>query len=384
MVSRENYRQMIINQSNTYSHDKIKIIDLGKLLSNILFIIPIIQLFFIDRSNEGLDSMMYHIANLVSLVFISAFLAYFSLLRKLKFSYINYFLIAILIGLSILKTSQSDFSPYFIYLIAAFFVSKHKIEISPKVIEISILLSFLSLLFQFIQSFGRERLGNSAIDPNFSGYYFFLFFLLCWKMNFKKIGVIIISIGLMTLSRNFLLAILLFSIFSANAIQVLCRKLKILNYYLLVLISMSLLLIGGLYYLKNVKIDYRYSNSSDRLLDVKDESNQERFLINTIVVSNIYADPYNFLWGKSQSEYKAKLYKKFPHNAFLALIIGHGLLLSIVYLIFFGKIFNQNFDANIPYIFSLFAYFLFLTGGAISGVEILYYSFIFEFTRQKK
>lgn len=351
---------------------------------HLFYILTTIALYFLN--NNRTDSFNEFILNSILSVFTLVFsislviLFLYGLLKFKKTDLINFVLIFIVFLLTLLF--RKYLSIHFIYLLSGYYVFKNKCNLNSNLVKVSVYLTLTSIIIQLciFNFYGRPVL--SHWDPNYSGFYIFTFFLFCRKYGFKKISILVGFLGFLTLSRNYLLAIVVFTFCSFDFIGTIIKRIRMANFYLIFFIGIGLPLIIGTLYLSKAEegeIEVNYENDAGRLLNFKDKSNEHRFLANALFIEDLSSHPRLYLWGRDLEVYTQQVFMNSPHNSFFQLILNYGLFFTFFYMLLFGGLINESLlnKENIPYVFSLLIYFIFL-GGGIYGMQIIYLFFVLK------
>ena len=100
----------------------------------------------------------------------------------------------------------------------------------------------------------------SYIDPNYSGFILFLFFCFLQKVGYHKLSIVIICLGLFTLSRNFILAVAIYFLF--HKIHLLKKITIRFNFLFLFLLLNIVVLAFSAFFIANISLEEAYSNTS--------------------------------------------------------------------------------------------------------------------------
>lgn len=234
---------------------------------------------------------------------------------------------------------------------------------------------------------GEGEIGSglliSAIgEINLTGLSVFLLAMVIRKKN-KLIGYFIMMLGLLTLSRSYILALICAFIFSFEFIKKIVDKIiNKINYLNLTVIS-SVLLFGvsvifiRLYLSGNI-ISYNVTAGVSRIFKLNDYSNLFRFLAIFIIVTIVGKHPQTLLLGFSDEEYlrygkeiTSSLGVVFgagigTHNLFFSHLKMYGLAVFLeIYLVskYLKNILNSN---NYGIFFGIFLYCIILGNGLSS------------------
>ena len=383
---------MLLN--NLLKEDKLK-------LSNSLFVyekkdisikILLFSILLILISNTFVESNFLFVENIKNIIYILLFISFSIYLSVEKIRKENIVLISIIFVLIYTFLYIESFFtqielelyikpililPFFFY---TFYNDKYKKEI------FTILLIFLVFTFIYSQMqgfFRGNRLSSSSIDPNTSGLYILFAFYLARKINSKILMFIFLILGILTLSRNFILAIICLYIFNyLKQIKSILKFLKI-NFVIL-LILLNIFLVSFSFFVKYLEFSQETTWNNNRLFVVFDESNDIRFKINRDVIENLFTSNENFLFGLG-SDYPAN--EKYDinykaHSGLLDFLTMYGFIYTSLYLtLLYYIIKNTVTYENIEYVYSYSIFSLFLPG-AFGGIYLIILLFILNF--QKK
>jgi len=337
------------------------------LFCNIIYILTVIGLFFVNRDPN--EEIWIISVRMISFAYILILILLLLSLR-LHFSHKELIIIMFLFVVSVLISFAGSrgilhFALLAIYMGVAFFVVKRKASLNKRMVNISLLLIFISFVIQLSTFRFHARPVLSIIDPNFSGFYIFLVFLLCRKMNMKMMSYVFLFMGALTLSRNFYLAVFVFFLFTH--MKKLCfffLKLKFVN---VVIFSHVALLIMGFYFVLTFDDQIYYDQTLSRIAQVEDRANFYRFSANIFFWHDLLNSPFDSFYGREVEEYAENVFAVVPHNVLFKTIMSYGLFVGIVYLLCMFYLFKLNYSVmNMPYIISLLMYFLFLGAGAVN------------------
>lgn len=220
------------------------------------------------------------------------------------------------------------------------------------------------------------RFVASFLDPNISGYYLFLASVIL-RANRRKITNIIyliaIFLGFMSLSRNFVLAVLLFEAF----LFIFKKRPKAMLGFKKPVLIMSLLSILGIISLSHVFLARETDIAANqggvgRVTTLADKSNATRFRANEFFLDRI-ENGHLIFSGNGDGRYSSRLSFHMPHNAFFRAVFRYGMLCAIALMALFIGVGNYFFKTTIfnrAMIISLFGYYWFL-GDFITGPELM-------------
>lgn len=200
------------------------------------------------------------------------------------------------------------------------------------------------------------------------------------KRKRKFVGNLILLSGLLTFSRNYMLALVILIIFNSTGMNKLVKKLKLekkLTFLNIALISSLILLIIGVFYQSlyvNGKIVNEYSQE-ERLFKFFDRSNYFRFTVNNYNFIMYAKKPELLLSGVPNiDEYKNYCYEiasdsgqlyvgNTPHNFIFSYIrlYGIGVVIAFIYISKIIKsVVNKN---NFKIFLAVMSYAIFMSAG---------------------
>lgn len=305
-------------------------------------------------------------------------LSFFLIIENIKNNFGEYLfsllLLLLLLTVIIPKLPIGFFDGLFDVLIL-FNFSKLKRSINIHKLTFLKYFSLLIVLILFLRMFitagstnilnNRFFLGN--LDPNLSAVLFFLLYVFMLKIKYRLGTVIVLFSFFLTLSRNFLLGVIVIHIlnyFSKKKFYYKFLKYMTPTYSILFLNIILILLIFYTTYLFDIDssiIRPTETGSIDRVTNFNDLSNYGRFLIIFKAVESISIYPESFLFGIDKVNFMSS-----PHNTIINLLIYKGFFFTIIILIFVIKtlktFYLNNHAIIIAYIFmSLFIHSLFNT-----------------------
>ena len=230
-------------------------------------------------------------------------------------------------------------------------IVKEKVNKSNNVIIISVLgIIIYSIIYL---GFNGRYIYTGIREINQSGFAIFMLALIIRKNN-KKIGNLLLVLGLFTFSRNYLLCLIVFwgleliknkKIYEKLYEIFTFKKLLILSTIILILLS----IVFEIAYSKDRLVEYK--TGIEKYLYIFDYSNYFRFSTNTNLIKIYIDNPAKLLTGITEEEFfehtyniavkEHKRYRKIkPHNYFFSYLRIYGLF-SIVIFIFLDKIISN-------------------------------------------
>lgn len=228
-----------------------------------------------------------------------------------------------------------------------FFNNTNIIQIREYILKSKII--WFSLFFTFIYSilyFGDGRYLHTAVQEiNLSAASWFLLCCIFYVKN-KKIGLFLLFLGVLTLSRAYLISIICFFIFKNKHVSKYysSRVIKFTNFSNIMIISGIILFLLGIWFQNQYllgNID-PYNISLARMFNMVDISNYLRFVTNVILLIIFVRHPYDALFGIVETKYL--LYKQEicniyhfvyssspPHNFLFAYLKIYGVMTFFIF-----------------------------------------------------
>lgn len=275
-----------------------------------------------------------------------------------KISKFEFFSTIVILILCIVRKSIAPL--YLVELLVAYKLSdnflKNGVLLNKKVL-------FISLLFVGLYSilyFGHDGryIYTGLKEINQSGFAIFMLFLIIRKQN-KNIGNILLLLGNLTFSRNYLLCLIIFWFIEKFKNTKFFEKIyKYLNFRNLFVGSVLVLLFFAFLFdnaYKNNKLS-DYQTGFKRYLNIYDYSNYFRFSINKKLIDIYIDNPSYLLTGLDDEEFYELSYKYSvdnaipyrrikPHNYFFSYFRIYGIFSSVIFVIL-GKIMNKLVNKN--------------------------------------
>ena len=248
-----------------------------------------------------------------------------------------------------------------------------------------------SILIQFIFFSSVDGRPSLAYQFNSSGAYLFLFFISSSVTKNKYIKILVIALSLYMRCRLLIYSILLFYIVR-HFKKYFKSWLEKLNASIIIISGFICISFFSLWYVANIKSGLSSNaTGSSRIVALNDDSNQIRFLINTLVIGTIYTNPLDakVLFGFGPVENFVKSTQGaivMPHNEMFDAIVEFGIVAAIFFALFSLPIFNKvasydNIEYLLPILFhSLILYVRFLI---VPSFEMLFILFILYLANEK-
>lgn len=220
-----------------------------------------------------------------------------------------------------------------------------------------------SIIIQFLVFSSADGRPKLAYEINLSGAYLFLFFILSDILNKKYGKLLVIALSLLTLSRLLVFSIILFYFvrLSKKYYKFWLSKLKVTT---IAIISYLLITFFSIWYVATVKSKIIYDTSINRITTLRDDSNKNRFLANTLALAAIISSPFDskVLFGFGSDFIDAANGNQImPHNELFDSIIQFGIISVIFFSLFSLPVFNKVTSfCNIEYLIPVLFYTLIL------------------------
>lgn len=355
-------------------------IKLDSFIYHLVFLLTLVSLFFLNNDRTSSNEIILNIV-------LSFFTFIFLILLVTLFFYRLYvvgrkvivYMFFCVCCCCCVYLARNYVIVHWIYLFISFYIAFASINLNKKVLKISVYLSFCSVVLQLVYFRFSGRPVLSYIDPNYSGYYIFCLFLYTWFNNYKKIALCLILCGLLTLSRNFILAIFVFFLVANSS----CIRKMVLrfNYTSLLLLGyVVLFIISTLYIAKfSEEVIQSTTNGEKDISQIVDRSNLDRFTANILFIDDFTGNIEKYFWGIDTETYTKNVFRNGPHNSLLQLVLNYGLFFSFFYFLLLSVIFSR-YHKSLKFVSaysSLIVYFL-LLGGGIYGIQVIWLSFIYK------
>lgn len=351
-------------------------IDISEYLTITIFIsIFIIPIDFLRELGIHLDQYLFAI---MMLIYYSNYV-YKSGKIKVK----DIFFLALIIYFSIVYKNISH-----IHLIGLIVIDKmidNEEKICKNIYKSKIL--FVSLFFVFVYTSvyfgeGGRFIFTGIREVNQGGFSLILLFLMI-RTKYKKLGNILLVIGIFTFSRSYFLGLIIF-LFSNYMVKkrILVRGgiTKVLkNFKLVTVLSIIILILLSNYFINlyNTGNLSNYAQGMSKLTSITDYSNYFRMTINTNLIEIYKSEPQRLLFGIGSEEFlylnrkitevKGIPYRAIkPHNYFFSYFRIYGVF-SLLIFWYLSTVFKRIIhSSNLPIFLVVFSYMTFLGVGASS------------------
>lgn len=353
---------------------------------SIIYLLILFSVYFLNNSPTDQSILYTKLFNLAVSALVLFMLLYGAVFLELKSKVIDFFVIANLLVVVIATyLTRGYVNFHWIYLFFAYFYFKNNNSIHiNRTFNVVVLLAafFASLFWMYNTRFYDGRPVTNWFDPNYSGFYVFVLFLLLWYSNLKFFSLIILFSGFLLLSRSYYLSVLIFFLLvNINLFREVFFKFKLNHFLVMVFIGLCFLIPIEKYFTSH---ESRLASMSDKsVLVVADASNQDRFTANVLFKEDLLESFLDYQFGMDVEEYTDRVFRNTPHNAFYALIINYGVYFTFFYLILYARAYDRFFTKeNFPIIMCLFPYYL-LLGAGIQGFPGLLVFFLLAIDKKE-
>ncbi len=206
-----------------------------------------------------------------------------------------------------------------------------------------LVISTIGVLFYSILYFGNLKgyLCTGLMEINQSGFLIFFLFTIIYHRN-KKIGTLLLLFGLLTLSRNYLLCLIVLFFMNNKISYKLSEKLNFKALLAISLVFLTILSYSFNYAYDNNKISESYSDYR-KFIYIYDYSNYFRFSTNFNLIELYFQHPTKLLTGIDDEEFialahqlainKSRLYRPIlPHNYFFSYFRIYGIFCIFIFM----------------------------------------------------
>lgn len=342
----------------------------------ILYMIPVTSI----DSNSNFN--IYYYFRLVFIV-----LALILFVKRLKIRKGYFIFIAVFLFRLIL---YKEISINLILLMSCLYIFDYLLEVELEFDKINKLILFFSISFliQIIVATiykGKMQINSFIGDNNYTGYFIFFFFTYFFYTK-NKMWILWMTLALFTFSRATIIAIALLILFYIiqGRKKILTKESNDRFIKLIFLIGQILIIpISYIFVYKFNTIDYTYTyvQGFQRLGNLMDNSNYLRFVINILAIKSFNFK--NLLIGLQGGTFAGINYLDgktlFPHNTMLVLYIHFGIIVSVMYLYKYVKLYKKcNNEKLMPIYIGMIIYQIFLGPSSFYGVELLIFMIIIK------
>ncbi|WP_257285715.1 hypothetical protein [Endozoicomonas sp. SESOKO1] len=313
----------------------------------------------------------WYIQRYALLLLVFAYFSYYLLIKQIK---VNKTAIQTIFWFGVFVCFQmlyEDFVSFYAYLAAA---SAYilLLNLNNKVIGESTLRLLFLFCFLYVLQFCFYRIGvritSSFLDPNISGYYLFLCYLIFRTSKKYFLSTTALLAGALTLSRNFYLAVFLYEVVNLEYIENFLKNTLFLNSVLKITILSIITVSAASYYIVNSdNYNITIGSTYERLTNLNDGSNYSRAKANIVMLERLGEGDFIFRGQgtgmDANSEHR-------PHNAFFRAIYRYGLFIALLSIGFFIYCANLFLNYNYAIVISLFSYYSILND-FVTGNELI-------------
>lgn len=360
-------------------------ISLDSFIFHYVYVVVFFTIYILTNHSSNSLFLYTKLFNLLTTMILLSFLFYKLALSNFKLNinkidFIVFFLIICIVLYTFISRQYINF--HWIYLIFAYIYFYHKdIQLNQKFKKIVLTIVFVAVIYQLITiRFDGVRPVINWYDPNYSGFFIFVLFLFLRYEKMRIMSYIILFVGFLTLSRAYILAVLIYFVFTKISLFVsLIRKFRLNRFFVILFISFMPLFFIESYFISQDSRLKANTSENKNLYEVADASNQDRFTANVMFKEDLFNNLQKYQFGVALEDYTTNVFRNTPHNSFYTMIINYGIYFTILYFIIFAKIYNRFFNKqNIAIIISLFSYYMLLGAGiqGYPGLLIFYLLFI--------
>lgn len=260
-----------------------------------------------------------------------------------------------------------------------------------------LIILIVSILFCFLYSICFYSINGRPISTsigaiNQSGFLIFILYLFCQKFKFKFLTKLTLIMGILTFSRNFLLAVIIEKIIKKiRFFQKIINFFKLNSFFKLAILTFILMYTIGFGFEKYVEYFGigKYKTGFARYTSLADGSNLYRFKANNNVIKYYRYNIKKLILGTTLTEFKKELKensKKYqieirevrdPHNFFYKYLLKYGVF-SFFLFYYIGKILKKISNDNLGIFYGFYIYSIFLGVGFYDSYLLMLKFLIFE------
>lgn len=323
----------------------------------------------------------------ISFLFLILFLIHNGIYLRKRVFYTLLLVLGAIVALQLYR-SFFDVNDFFKILILLPFLFIERVNVSDlrnrKLFFAGVFAFFL--LFSLLYGAREDgRLVYNFYDPNYSAIYVLFAFLMAQKMGEKTFSILFLILGILTFSRNFILAILVFYIIRRlkqnTFIKKLLLKIRLFPFFIITNITLSLIGFAIISLFEPV--------SGRGGVSLNDGSNRLRFTYAVEGVLYSISGREALLLGAGDKYWpaskggtgKAEISGR-VHNSFLDCIAIKGTIYTLIYVFFIFSIVKEKYqDDNYEYVFS-FLFAMFFLGDLLGGLYVYCWCFILSLQRK--
>ncbi|HIF9315346.1 TPA: hypothetical protein ACX6Q1_003702 [Photobacterium damselae] len=358
-----------------------------KISINIFFIITFTSLFLLDRDRVDPNNLLilnYILSffTLISIIIIPISFISFSE-NKLKITEVI-LLIVMLFGFIGAIITRNYVNVHWIYLISFYLILKMDLKyLNRTVFNVLVIISVISVIYQLLTSNTVGRYTLTYIDPNYSSMVIYFLAVFVYKNVSKKLAFFVFFLGLLTLSRNYILAVMLFYLYGYLCrYKLIDRSISLLFKPAILIMVLLIIPLSANYYVinKSKTMDVVVNTTETKLSgSLIDSSNLHRSKANILFLDDLVSRIDEYAFGVDSKSYIDNIFINTPHHALFQMILNYGYIFSIPYFILFFNLCYKKCVNNIVnrrFYLGLCSYYMIL-GGGINGMFIYLIAFIF-------
>lgn len=308
--------------------------------------------------------------------------------RNTKFTLIEFLYIMCIF---ILCMFQLSISPLILLtpVLIKHFLSNNSIIIFNRILNetyIFIVAVLFTIIYSVYYGISSGRFLHTGVDEvNESGLAIFLLALII-KKRWPKFGNIILLFGVLSLSRNYLFALIFYALWNIDVVKKICLKIynkNIINLGVILPLAVFVLYLMGLFcetqYIEG-KIFYEIA-FKDRIKNFLDLSNYYRFTGVVYLVNIFLSTPKYLFFGCKESIFKTECYKyasehgqlyvgNNPHNLLLSYTKIYGIT-GCFYISFVSSFIRKYISRNNLFIYIILLSYAIFLGASFNGYWLI-------------
>ena len=359
-----------------------------KFIFSFVFTITFLSLFLLNNNRKDPSNLLLlnSILSFFTLLFICVIPSGFFNNLHLKVKVIDFFLFVIILsGFVFCLIVRGYIIVHWVYLFIFYIlVSASDFNLSTFLKKSLLFIGFFSLVLQLVLFDLDGRPVLSYIDSNYSSMMIFLFSVYVFYNIGKFHSLLPFSLGILTLSRAYVLVCLVFFLLYY------IRKYDLLNRTMLfftrpivsfVIITFLPLLINFVFVLNFTSetvaittVDNKFSGS------LIDRSNLDRSLASVLFITQLTSNPFDYMFGVNIDWYLDNVFRNSPHHSFFQMVLNYGWVFSLPYIFIFllcSRRICLERPEMAPFYIALFIYLMTL-GGGLFGMTLIFIGFIFR------
>lgn len=328
-----------------------------------------------------------------------------------------------LISFVILIKIRTKFSlKEFLYIVSIFALCLFKLSVSPLILLTPIIMNhflkkseknifnrivyetyipyiavFFTIIYSLFYGMRDGRFLHVGIEEvNESGLAVFLLALIIKKRT-PKFGNIVLLAGLLSLSRNYILAIVIYGLWNINYVKKICKKIynkNLLNLNLILPITVVVLYFLGIY------CEDKYSQGGiffelslkDRIKNIFDMSNYFRFTVVVFLINIFLINKKYLIIGCNENIFREECYRyanihgqlyvgNNPHNLFLSYLKLYGII-GCFYIYYVSNCIRKCINQNNLFIYIILLMYAIFLGASFNGYWLIIAIFAFELYKE--